>query len=201
MYKKYFKRFFDVIICLFLIILFFPIMVLIFFSLFISIGFPIYIQKRPGLDRKIFKIYKFKTMDNLYDKEGNLLNDEIRLTKFGIFLRATSLDELPTLFVVLKGDMSLVGPRPLLIEYLPLYSDIQNRRHNVRPGITGWAQVNGRNEISWDKKFKMDVWYIENQSIFLDIKILLLTLKKVIIRDGITPQGSQTMPNFKGSNK
>jgi lipopolysaccharide/colanic/teichoic acid biosynthesis glycosyltransferase len=201
MYKKYFKRFFDVIICLFLIILFFPIMVLIFFSLFISIGFPIYIQKRPGLDRKIFKIYKFKTMDNLYDKEGNLLNDEIRLTKFGIFLRATSLDELPTLFVVLKGDMSLVGPRPLLIEYLPLYSDIQNRRHNVRPGITGWAQVNGRNEISWDKKFKMDVWYIENQSIFLDIKILLLTLKKVIIRDGITPKGSQTMPNFKGSNK
>ena len=140
-------------------------------------------------------------MDNLYDKEGNLLNDEIRLTKFGIFLRATSLDELPTLFVVLKGDMSLVGPRPLLIEYLPLYSDIQNRRHNVRPGITGWAQVNGRNEISWDKKFKMDVWYIENQSIFLDIKILLLTLKKVIIRDGITPKGSQTMPNFKGSNK
>lgn len=201
MYKKYFKRFFDIIICLFLIILFLPFMVLIFFILFISKGSPIYIQKRPGLGKKIFKIYKFKTMDNLYDKEGNLLNDEIRLTKFGIFLRATSLDELPNLFVVLKGDMSLVGPRPLLIEYLPLYSDIQNRRHNVRPGITGWAQVNGRNEISWDKKFEMDVWYIENQSMFLDIKILLLTLKKVIIRSGITPKGSQTMSYFKGSNK
>lgn len=201
MYQKYLKRILDIIISLFLILLFFPIMVLIFFSIWIFIGFPIYIQKRPGFEKKTFKIYKFITMNNLCDKDGNLLSDEIRLYKFGVFLRVTSLDELPNLFVVLKGDMSLVGPRPLLIEYLPLYSDTHNRRHNVRPGITGWAQVNGRNQISWDKKLDMDVWYIDNQSMILDFKILFLTLKKVIMRDGITPKGSHTMPLFKGSKK
>jgi lipopolysaccharide/colanic/teichoic acid biosynthesis glycosyltransferase len=201
MYQKYLKRFFDILICLCLIPLFFPIMVLIFLSTWILIGFPIYIQKRPGLQKKIFKIYKFKTMNSLCDKDGNLLRDEIRLTKFGVFLRSTSLDELPTLFLVLKGDMSLVGPRPLLIEYLPLYSDIQNKRHSVRPGITGWAQVNGRNEISWEKKFEMDIWYIENQSMILDFKILFMTLKKVIFRHGITPIESKIMPTFNGSKK
>ena len=135
------------------------------------------------------------------DKEGTLLTDELRLTKFGKFLRSTSLDELPSLWNILKGDMSLVGPRPLLVEYLPLYSTQQARRHEVKPGITGWAQVNGRNVISWDEKFDLDVWYVDNQSIRLDIKILFLTIKKVIVRDGISAQGSATMPPFKRSKK
>ena len=138
-------------------------------------------------------------MTNECDKDGNLLNDEVRLTEFGKFLRSTSLDELPGLWNVLKGDMSLVGPRPLLVEYLPLYSEKQSRRHEVRPGITGWAQVNGRNAISWDEKFDLDVWYVDNQSIWLDIKILWMTVKKVIVRDGISQSNHVTMDKFKGS--
>jgi len=168
----------------------------------IKLGSPIFFkQVRPGLNGNLFNMYKFRSMTNECDKDGDLLIDEVRLTKFGKFLRSTSLDELPGLWSVLKGDMSLVGPRPLLVEYLPLYSERQSRRHEVRPGITGWAQVNGRNAISWDEKFELDVWYVDNQSIWLDVKILWLTVKKVIVRDGITAQGDVTMPIFRGSKK
>ena len=168
----------------------------------IKLGSPIFFkQVRPGLNGNLFNMYKFRSMTNECDKDGDLLIDEVRLTKFGKFLRSTSLDELPGLWSVLKGDMSLVGPRPLLVEYLPLYSERQSRRHKVRPGITGWAQVNGRNAISWDEKFELDAWYVDNQSIWLDIKILWLTVKKVIMRDGISAQGNVTMPIFRGSKK
>jgi sugar transferase EpsL len=156
-------------------------------------------QARPGLNGDIFNMYKFRTMTNECDKNGVLLSDKDRLTKFGKFLRSTSLDELPGLWCVLKGDMSLVGPRPLLVEYLPLYSEKQSKRHEVKPGITGWAQVNGRNAISWDEKFDLDVWYVDNQSIWLDIKILWMTIKKVIVRDGISQNNHVSMDKFKGS--
>jgi lipopolysaccharide/colanic/teichoic acid biosynthesis glycosyltransferase len=156
-------------------------------------------QSRPGLNEHIFNMYKFRTMTDERDKNGVLKPDSVRLEKFGKFLRSTSLDELPGLWNVLKGDMSLVGPRPLLVEYLPLYSEKQSRRHEVKPGITGWAQINGRNAISWDEKFDLDVWYVDNQSFWLDIKILWLTVKKVIVRDGISAQDDVTMPVFKGS--
>lgn len=163
----------------------------------IKLGSPIFFkQVRPGLNGNLFNMYKFRSMTNECDKDGNLLIDEVRLTKFGKFLRSTSLDELPGLWNVLKGDMSLVGPRPLLVEYLPLYSEKQSRRHEVRPGITGWAQVNGRNAISWDEKFDLDVWYVDNQSFWLDIKILWLTVQKVISRDGVSPEGVDIMPRF-----
>jgi sugar transferase EpsL len=157
-------------------------------------------QVRPGLNGNLFNMYKFRSMTNERDKDGKLLGDEARLTKFGNFLRSTSLDELPELWNVLKGDMSLVGPRPLLVEYLPLYSEKQSRRHEVKPGITGWAQVNGRNAISWDVKFDLDVWYVDNQSIWLDIKILWMTIKKVIVRDGINQDGQATAEYFKGND-
>jgi sugar transferase EpsL len=156
-------------------------------------------QLRPGLHGKPFAIYKFRTMKNWWDPEGNPLPDELRLTKLGKFLRSTSLDELPELFNVLKGDMSLVGPRPLLMEYLPLYTPEQARRHEVKPGITGWAQVNGRNTISWEEKFKLDVWYVDNQSFLLDMKILWMTLIKVFRREGISQEGQATMEKFKGT--
>ena len=158
-------------------------------------------QPRPGLNEKVFNMIKFRSMTMENDTSGILLSDSDRLTRFGQFLRSTSLDELPSLWAVLKGEMSLVGPRPLLVEYLPLYSKKQSRRHEVKPGITGWAQVNGRNAISWDEKFDLDVWYVDNQSIWLDIKILCLTIKKVIVRDGISAQGDATMPPFKRSKK
>ena len=158
-------------------------------------------QPRPGLNEKVFNMIKFRSMTMENDTSGILLSDSDRLTRFGEFLRSTSLDELPSLWAVLKGEMSLVGPRPLLVEYLPLYSKKQSRRHEVKPGITGWAQVNGRNAISWDEKFDLDVWYVDNQSIWLDIKILCLTIKKVIVRDGISAQGDATMPPFKQSKK
>ena len=165
----------------------------------VLIGYPVFFQQvRPGLEGRPFKMIKFRTMTNQCDASGNLLPDAKRLTAFGRFLRSTSLDELPELWNVLKGDMSLVGPRPLLMEYLPLYSPEQARRHEVRPGITGWAQVNGRNAISWDEKFDLDVWYVDNQSIWLDIKILWLTVKKVITRDGISSNNNATMPAFTG---
>ena len=166
-----------------------------------QLNFPIlFRQPRTGLNGKIFNIYKFRTMTNECDKDGILLPDALRLNKFGKFLRSTSLDELPSLWNVLKSDMSLVGPRPLLLEYLPLYSTQQARRHEVKPGITGWAQVNGRNAITWGEKFDLDVWYVDNQSIWLDIKILWLTVKKVIMRDGINQVGQSTMENFKGND-
>ena len=158
-------------------------------------------QPRPGLNEKVFNMIKFRSMTMENDTSGILLSDSNRLTRFGEFLRSTSLDELPSLWAVLKGEMSLVGPRPLLVEYLPLYSKKQSRRHEVKPGITGWAQVNGRNAISWDEKFDLDVWYVDNQSIWLDIKILCLTIKKVIVRDGISAKYDATMPPFKRSKK
>ena len=196
------KRILDIALTLIGILFLFPVFLLTVLMVKIKLGSPLFFkQARPGLNGEIFNMVKFRTMANECDKNGNLLSDEIRLTKFGQFLRSTSLDELPGLWSVLKGDMSLVGPRPLLVEYLPLYSERQFRRHEVKPGITGWAQVNGRNTISWGEKFELDVWYVDNQSIWLDIKILWLTVKKVIDRDGITAQGDVTMPIFKGSKK
>lgn len=164
------------------------------------LGSPVlFIQIRPGLHGEPFKMIKFRSMTNERGTDGQLLPDDMRLTAFGRWLRSTSVDELPGLWNVLKGDMSLVGPRPLLMEYLPLYSKDQSRRHEVRPGITGWAQVNGRNTISWEDKFKLDVWYVDNQSLWLDIKILWLTVKKVLVRDGISAKGEATMPRFAGN--
>ena len=196
------KRLFDLISSFIGLLFLLPVIVLIVLLVRLKIGSPVlFKQARPGLYGKIFNMVKFRTMTNECDKNGSLLSDEIRLTKFGQFLRSTSLDELPGLWNVLKGDMSLVGPRPLLVEYLPLYSEKQSRRHEVKPGITGWAQVNGRNAISWDEKFDLDVWYVDNQSFWLDIKILWLTVKKVIVRDGITAQGDVTMPVFRGLKK
>ncbi|MFO1391239.1 MAG: sugar transferase [Agitococcus sp.] len=166
-----------------------------------KLGSPIlFKQVRPGLHGQPFKMMKFRTMTDACDAQGNLLPDAERLTAFGKFLRSSSLDELPELINVLKGDMSLVGPRPLLMEYLPLYSPEQARRHEAKPGITGWAQINGRNAISWEQKFALDVWYVDNQSLWLDIKILLLTIKKVIIKEGISAEGEATMSKFTGNH-
>lgn len=194
------KRFFDFIIAFCALFILLPVIMVIALLISVKLGSPIlFIQNRPGLNGKIFKILKFRTMLDSKDKQGDLLADDERITKFGVFLRSTSLDELPGLFNVLKGDMSLVGPRPLLVEYLSLYSTEQSRRHNVRPGITGWAQVNGRNAISWEAKFKFDVWYVDNQSLLLDMKILFLTVKKVFIREGISADGHVTIEPFRGS--
>ena len=195
------KRIFDLVVTFFGLLLLLRVITLTALILISNLGLPIFFkQSRPGLNRKIFNIYKFRTMTNERDKDGILLSDEARLTKFGKFLRSTSLDELPSLWNVLKSDMSLVGPRPLLLEYLPLYSTQQARRHEVKPGITGWAQVNGRNAITWGEKFDLDVWYVDNQSLWLDIKILWLTVKKVIMRDGINQVGQSTMEKFKGND-
>lgn len=195
------KRLFDFIVALSAFVMLLPIIIIVGILIRNKLGSPIlFTQDRPGLNGKVFKMMKFRTMLDGKDKHGNLLPDDERMTPFGAFLRSTSLDELPGLFNVLKGDMSLVGPRPLLVQYLPLYSNEQARRHNVRPGITGWAQVNGRNAISWDEKFKLDVWYVDNQSFWLDIKILLLTVKKVFVREGISADGHVTIEPFKGSN-
>ena len=194
------KRIFDLVITLIGLLLLVPVIILVAALVRLKLGSAIFFkQSRPGLNGRIFTILKFRTMTNECDKDDMLLPDEVRLTKFGKFLRSTSLDELPGLWNVLKGDMSLVGPRPLLVEYLPLYSEKQSRRHEVKPGITGWAQVNGRNAISWDEKFDLDVWYVDNQSIWLDIKILWMTVKKVIVRDGISQSNHVTMDKFKGS--
>ena len=195
-----FKSIFDKTLALFLIILFSPIYIVISLLIFFKMGKPIlFRQKRPGYKEKIFGIYKFRTMTNEKDEFGNLLPDEKRLVGIGKFIRSTSLDELPQLFNVLKGDMSFVGPRPLLEEYLPLYNEKQKRRHDVKPGITGWAQVNGRNAISWEQKFDYDVWYVDNQSFWLDIKILWLTFLKVVKRSDISSSTSSTMEKFTGS--
>lgn len=200
MYKFFIKRIFEFTIALLALLILLPIFLTISILVLLKMGTPIFfIQSRPGLNGKTFKMYKFRTMTNKCDKNGKLLEDKDRLSNFGSFLRSTSLDELPTLWNVLCGNMSLVGPRPLLIEYLPLYSKNQARRHDVRPGITGWAQVNGRNAISWNEKFELDTWYVENQSFVLDMKIILLTLKKVIKRDGISHNNHVTMEKFKGN--
>ena len=196
------KRFFDLFLVLLSLPLILPIYLLLMLLVLAKFNFPIlFKQSRPGLKGKIFNIYKFRSMTSERDKEGTLLTDELRLTKFGKFLRSTSLDELPSLWNVLKGDMSLVGPRPLLVEYLPMYSTKQARRHEVKPGITGWAQVNGRNAINWNEKFDLDIWYVDNQSIWLDIKILCMTIKKVITRSGINQDKQATMEKFKGNNE
>ncbi|OEG74527.1 sugar transferase [Shewanella colwelliana] len=196
------KRLFDILISILTLSLLFPFIILTAFFVKIKLGSPVlYRQRRPGLGGKSFEMVKFRSMRDACDAEGNILPDNERLTSFGKKLRSSSLDELPGLWNVLKGEMSLVGPRPLLVEYLPLYNDRQARRHDVRPGITGWAQVNGRNALSWEEKFEFDIWYVENQSIMLDVKILLLTIKKVFVKEGISASGEATMPRFKGSAK
>jgi lipopolysaccharide/colanic/teichoic acid biosynthesis glycosyltransferase len=200
MYKNFIKRIIDIVVASLSLILLSPLFLIVTIGLyFVNQGKPFFFQLRPGLNGAIFKIIKFKTMNDKKDSIGNLLSDAQRLTKIGSFVRKTSLDEIPQLFNVLKGDMSLIGPRPLLVHYLHLYSDFQNRRHNVKPGITGWAQVNGRNAISWEKKFEYDVYYVNNISFILDVKIFFLTVKKVFVREGINMEGQVTTESFKGS--
>ena len=195
------KRVFDFIAAAIAIILFSPILFVVALLIRQKLGSPVlFSQVRPGLNGQPFRMFKFRSMLDAQDAQGNPLPDDQRLTAFGMLLRSTSLDELPGLWNVLKGDMSLVGPRPLLMEYLPLYNTEQAKRHNVRPGLTGWAQINGRNAISWEQKFKLDTWYVEHQSFWLDIKIILLTIKKVLVRDGISAEGEVTMSKFTGSD-
>ncbi|EAL9012737.1 undecaprenyl phosphate N,N'-diacetylbacillosamine 1-phosphate transferase [Campylobacter coli] len=200
MYEKWIKRIFDFVLALFLLVLFSPLILITALLLKITQGSVIFTQNRPGLNEKIFKIYKFKTMSDERDEKGELLNDELRLKAFGKIVRSLSLDELLQLFNVLKGDMSFVGPRPLLVEYLPLYNEEQKLRHKVRPGITGWAQVNGRNAISWQKKFELDVYYVKNISFLLDLKIMFLTALKVLKRSGVSKEGHVTTEKFNGKN-
>ena len=200
MYKNFFKRIIDILASLIGLILLSPILLFVMTGLyFANNGKPFFFQTRPGKGARLFRIIKFKTMNDKKDAQGQLLPDAQRLTKIGSFVRKTSLDEIPQLINVLKGEMSLIGPRPLLPEYLPLYSPEQYRRHEVRPGITGWAQVNGRNAISWQQKFEYDVWYVDHLSFALDLRILFLTLKKVLIREGINTDGQATTERFKGN--
>lgn len=194
------KRLFDILVSSCALLILVPLLVVVAILIRIKLGSPIlFRQVRPGLKGNPFEMVKFRTMLDAVDKDGCPLPDEQRMTPFGRLLRSTSLDELPELWNVLKGDMSLVGPRPLLMEYLPLYNDQQRRRHEVRPGITGWAQINGRNALSWDDRFKLDVWYVDNRSLLLDLKILFRTVKKVLIRDGISADGEVTMSKFDGN--
>ena len=201
MYKNYIKRLFDFTIALVGLVCLSPIFIIVTIGLyFANQGKPFFFQERPGLREKIFNIIKFKTMNDKKDIDGKLLPDSERLTSIGAFVRKTSLDEIPQLINVLKGDMSIIGPRPLRTYYLPLYSEVQKARHNVRPGITGWAQINGRNAISWTKKFELDVYYVNNINLAMDIKIFLLTIKKVFIREGISKEGHVTTEAFNGTN-
>ena len=200
MYKNVVKFGLDTVVALMAFILISPIFLIVtFFLLFVNQGKAFFFQKRPGKNERIFTIVKFKTMNDRKDESGNLLADEKRLTRIGKFVRATSLDEIPQLLNVIKGDMSFVGPRPLLPQYLPLYNEFQRKRHLVKPGITGWAQVKGRNTISWPQKFELDVWYVENQSFLLDFKILLTTVKKVIFKEDINTEGQATTTPFSGN--
>lgn len=201
-YGNFFKRFLDIICSLGFILCFLWLYILIAILVKLKLGSPIiFEQKRPGLNGKIFTMYKFRSMTDAKDKNGNLLSDAERLPRFGQLLRATSLDEIPEFLNVLKGEMSLIGPRPLLVEYLGRYNDQQKRRHEVRPGITGWAQINGRNAISWEEKFKYDVEYVDKLSFLLDIKIIFLTIKKIIVKEGISQEGNVTMEEFKGESR
>lgn len=201
-YEKYVKRLIDILISLFAILLLLPLILVIAFGVRINLGAPvIFRQERPGLNENIFTLYKFRSMTDEIDTNGEPLPDHIRLTKFGSFLRSTSLDELPSLFNVLKGDMSLIGPRPLLVEYLPLYNDQQRRRHEVRPGLSGLAQVSGRNALDWKNRFNLDVFYVDNITLLNDIKIILLTLKKVIIREGVNFDNIKEDNKFKGTDE
>ncbi|AWX45798.1 putative sugar transferase EpsL [Flagellimonas maritima] len=200
MYKNVFKRLLDIVASLCGLILLSPIFITVVLILFIANnGKPFFFQKRPGKNGQIFNIVKFKTMNDKTDEKGELLPFEHRVTKIGLFIRKYSLDEIPQLLNVIGGQMSIVGPRPLLVQYLPLYSDFQQRRHEVRPGITGWAQVNGRNALSWNEKFKFDVWYVENLSFALDVKILFLTVKKVFLREGVNSSDTVNMEAFTGN--
>ena len=200
MYKFFFKPLFDILFSLLRLILISPLFIIVTVGLyFANNGKPFFFQLRPGINGEIFRIIKFKTMNDKRGLEGNLLSDGQRLTKIGKFVRKTSIDEIPQLLNVMKGDMSIIGPRPLLPEYLSLYSSTQSRRHEVKPGITGWAQVNGRNAISWQQKFELDVWYVDNISFWLDLKIVFLTVKKVFMREGINSQGQITTEAFKGN--
>lgn len=199
-YEKYVKRTVDFLLSLVSIIILSPVLLILAVVVRIKMGSPIvFSQSRPGINGKIFKMYKFRTMTNEKDKNGNLLPDEMRLNKFGSFLRSTSLDELPELFNILKGDMAIVGPRPLLVEYLPLYTEKQARRHEVRPGMTGYAQVNGRNELSWERKFELDVEYVDNVTFVNDLRIIFKTVKTVLKREGISSETSKTMEKFTGT--
>ena len=199
--SKFFKRLFDIIASASGLIILSPVFLILAYLIRKNLGAPVFFtQDRPGKDGKPFKMIKFRSMRDAVDKDGNPLPDSERLTPFGKKLRAASLDELPELWNVLKGDMSLVGPRPLLMSYLPLYNDFQFRRHEMRPGVTGWAQVNGRNAISWDEKFAYDIWYIDHFSLWFDMKILFLTIKKVFIKEGISAEGEATMPYFTGND-
>ncbi|ARC50649.1 sugar transferase [Neisseria mucosa] len=199
--SKFFKRLFDIIASASGLIFLSPVFLILIYLIRKNLGEPVFFtQERPGKDGKPFKMIKFRSMRDAVDKDGNPLPDSERLTPFGKKLRATSLDELPELWNVLKGEMSLVGPRPLLMSYLPLYNEFQNRRHEMRPGVTGWAQVNGRNALSWDEKFAHDIWYIDHYSFWLDMKILFLTVKKVFIKEGISAEGEATMPYFTGND-
>ncbi|TNH93359.1 sugar transferase [Aeromonas sobria] len=196
------KRLFDILVSLSMLILFSPMIALVAWKIHKNLGSPVFFRQiRPGLNGKPFEMVKFRTMKDATDVQGNILPDAKRMTLFGNKLRSSSLDELPELWNVLKGDMSLVGPRPLLMQYLPLYSKVQARRHEVRPGVTGWAQINGRNAISWEDKFKLDVWYVDNRSFWLDFKILLFTVRKVLIKDGISAEGHVTIEPFRGSHE
>lgn len=199
MYRVFVKRVFDFILALTGLLIISPVFIVFFIALAIANeGKPFFLQRRPGKNGKIFTIIKFKTMNDKTDAEGNLLSDAERLTAVGSFVRKTSIDEIPQLINVLIGDMALIGPRPLLVQYLPLYDDYQARRHEVRPGITGWAQINGRNAISWEEKFNLDVWYVDHVSLMLDLKIIFLTIKKVFVREGISADGHVTIEPFKG---
>ena len=199
LYKKYIKRFLDIVLSLCAIIVLSPVYLILFILVRKKLGSPVlFHQDRPGRDGKIFHMYKFRSMTDERDENGELKPDEVRLTPFGRKLRATSLDELPELFSILKGDMSLVGPRPLLVQYLPLYNERQKHRHDVLPGLTGWAQVNGRNALTWPQKFEYDVEYTEKVSFFMDLKIILMTVRNVLKREGISPEGAATMDFFKG---
>ncbi|MFV0230401.1 sugar transferase [Empedobacter falsenii] len=201
MYKNFFKRLFDFMIAFVGLIVLSPIFIAVTIGLyFANQGKPFFFQARPGKDEKIFKIIKFKTMNDKKDVQGNLLSDAERLTPIGAFVRKTSLDEIPQLINVLKGDMAIIGPRPLLPQYLPLYNETQKRRHNVRPGITGWAQVNGRNAISWSKKFELDVEYVDNLSFMMDVNVFFTTFKKVFKSEGISADGHVTIEPFNGKN-
>ena len=201
-YEKYIKRLLDILLSGCGLILLSPVLLVTAVLVRCKLGSPvIFCQERPGKDEKIFRLYKFRTMNNLKDEQGNLLPDEVRLTKFGKLLRSTSLDELPELWNIFKGDMSVVGPRPLLVRYLPLYNEEQKHRHDVRPGLTGWAQVNGRNAISWEEKFRLDVWYVQHLSFCLDVKTVFLTVKKVFCREGISSETAVTMEEFKGERE
>lgn len=200
MYRCFFKRFFDFLLSLIAIILLSPVFLIVALLVRTKLGSPIlFCQERPGKDEKIFKMYKFRSMSDERDENGQLMPDEVRLTSFGKKLRSTSLDELPELFNILKGDMSIVGPRPLLVKYLPLYSAEQRKRHDVRPGLTGWAQANGRNAISWEEKFKYDVEYTEKYSFFMDLKIIFMTVRSVLRHEGISSESAATMEEFLGN--